>query len=63
MAIYKHNDNPNVVVRSLRKVYNPVGFKKGYNALLAFISLGYILGVSLSQVQKIRCLGLLDHEQ
>jgi uncharacterized membrane protein len=52
MAIYKHNDNPNVVVRSLRKVYNPVGFKKGYNALLAFISLGYILGFSLSQVQK-----------
>jgi len=52
MAIYKHNDNPNVVVRILRNLYNPVGFKKGYNAVLAFISLGYILGFCLSQVQK-----------
>jgi len=52
MAIYKHNDNPNVIVRSLRKLYNPVGFKKGYNAVLAFISLGYVLGFCLAQVQK-----------
>lgn len=51
MAIYKHNDNPNVVVRYLRMVYNPVGFKKGYNAILAFISLGYLFGFCLSQVQ------------
>lgn len=57
MAIYKHNDNPNLVVRTLRKVYNPVGFKKGYNAVLAFISLGYILGFCLSQVQKFNVWG------
>lgn len=51
MAIYKHNDNPNIVVRYLRKVYNPVGFKKGYNAILAFICLGYLFGFCLAQVQ------------
>lgn len=52
MAIYRHNDNPNVVVRYLRMVYNPVGYKKGYNAILAFISLGYLFGFCLSQVQR-----------
>jgi hypothetical protein len=52
MAIYKHKDNLNVVVRSSRKLYDPVGFKKGYNAVLAFISLGYILGFCLAQVEK-----------
>ena len=52
MAICKHNENPNMVVLFLRKVCNPVRFKKGFNALLAFISLGYIFGFSLSQVQK-----------
>lgn len=57
MAIYKHNDNPNTVVRFLRKIYNPVGFKKGYNAILAFISLGYLLGFCLSQVQSFNVWG------
>jgi hypothetical protein len=57
MAIYKHNDNLNVVVRSLRKLYNPVGFKKGYNAVLAFISLGYILGFCLAQVEQFNVWG------
>lgn len=51
MAIYKHNNNPNVAVRYLRKIYNPIGFKKGYNAILAFISLGYLFGFCLSQVR------------
>jgi len=57
MAIYKHNDHPNVVVRALRKVYNPIGFKKGYNAVLAFISLGYLLGFCLASVRSFNVWG------
>lgn len=52
MAIYIHNDHPNVVVRALRKLYNPIGFKKGHNAVLAFISLGYLLGFCVAEAQK-----------
>lgn len=52
MTAHKHNDNPNAVVRFLRKAYNPIGFKKGYNAILAFISLGCLLGFCLAEVQK-----------
>ncbi|KAM0717362.1 hypothetical protein Q7P37_007214 [Cladosporium fusiforme] len=62
MAIYKHNDDPNVVVRYLRMVYNPVGFKKGYNAILAFISLGYLFGFCLSQVRIFDVSGYWVHE-
>lgn len=51
MAIHKHNPNPNILVRSLRRIYNPAGFKKGYNALLSFITLGYLVGFCLSQVR------------
>ena len=51
MAIWKHNSNPNPLVRSLRKVYNSAGFNKGYNAILAFIALGCLVGFCLSQVR------------
>jgi hypothetical protein len=57
MAKYKYNDNPNAVVGFLRKVYNPIGFKKGYNAILSFITLGYLAGFCLSQVQKFNVWG------
>jgi uncharacterized membrane protein len=57
MAIHKHNPNPDIIVRSLRKVYNPVGFKKGYNAILSFITLGYLVGFCLSQVQSFNVWG------
>jgi uncharacterized membrane protein len=57
MAIYKHNNNRNVAVRTLRKVYNSIGFKKGYNALLAFISLGYLFGFCLAKVQEFNVWG------
>jgi hypothetical protein len=52
MTIHKLNPSPNIVVRSLRKVYNPVGFKKGYNALLSFVTLGYLVGFCLSQARS-----------
>jgi hypothetical protein len=57
MAIHKPNPHPNILIRSLRKIYNPIGFKKGYNALLSFITLGYLVGFSLSQVQKFNVWG------
>lgn len=57
MAKYKHNDNPNAVVGFLRKVYNPIGFKKGYNAILSFITLGYLAGFCLSQVRSFNVWG------
>lgn len=53
MATYKHNDQPNAVVKFLRKIYNPVGFKKGCNATLAFILLGYLFGSCVAEVQKV----------
>ena len=57
MAIHKHNPNPNILVRSLRKIYKPVGFKKGYNAILSFITLGYLVGFCLSQVRSFNVWG------
>ena len=38
MGLYVHNENPNAFVRTMRKIYNPIGFKKGYNFILFFIS-------------------------
>ena len=57
MGVYQHNENPNVVVRALRKLYNPVGFKKGYNALLCFIFAGALLGFSLARMPYLDVFG------
>ena len=57
MTIHKHNPNPNILVRSLRKIYSPVGFQKGYNAILSFITLGYLVGFCLSQVRSFNVWG------
>ncbi|KAK6000558.1 hypothetical protein QM012_003804 [Aureobasidium pullulans] len=45
-------DKPaNGFVRCMRRVYNPLGFSKGYNAVLAFLALGYLLGFTLARLQ------------
>ncbi|KAG9605835.1 hypothetical protein KCU77_g583, partial [Aureobasidium melanogenum] len=45
-------DRPvNGFVRCMRRVYNPLGFSKGYNAALAFLALGYLLGFTLARLQ------------
>ncbi|KAM0722440.1 hypothetical protein Q7P37_001881 [Cladosporium fusiforme] len=40
---------PNAIVRTLRKIYNPLGFSKGYNATLWFILAGAMLGFCLAR--------------
>ncbi|KAI4721212.1 hypothetical protein E4T48_02517 [Aureobasidium sp. EXF-10727] len=45
------NRPPNGFVRAMRRVYNPLGFSKGYNALLAFLALGYLFGFTLARLQ------------
>ncbi|KAI4725816.1 hypothetical protein E4T49_06404 [Aureobasidium sp. EXF-10728] len=45
------NRPSNGFVRTMRLVYNPLGFSKGYNALLAFLALGYLLGFTLARLQ------------
>nr|OQO32174.1 hypothetical protein B0A51_00543 [Rachicladosporium sp. CCFEE 5018] len=41
----------NAFVRTMRLVYNPIGFKKGYNFVLFFITVGYLFGFTLSRLQ------------
>lgn len=41
----------NSFVASMRKVYNPVGFYKGYNFILWFIFAGALLGFTLARLQ------------
>ncbi|KAH0343714.1 hypothetical protein KCU83_g8686, partial [Aureobasidium melanogenum] len=38
-------------VRCMRRVYNPLGFSKGYNAVLSFLALGYLFGFTLTRLQ------------
>ncbi|KAF7194141.1 hypothetical protein HII31_04497 [Pseudocercospora fuligena] len=49
MAVYKHNPNPNRFVRTMRHIYNPIGFQKGYNFILFFIFGGALLGFCLAR--------------
>ena len=51
MVLYVHNENPNAFVRAMRQVYNPIGFKKGYNFILFFIFGGALLGFTLARLQ------------
>ncbi|KAL9008953.1 MAG: hypothetical protein Q9173_005974 [Seirophora scorigena] len=41
----------NGFVRTMRKVYHPIGFKKGYNAILWFIFAGALFGFTLARLQ------------
>ncbi|KAK3671040.1 hypothetical protein LTR78_009001 [Recurvomyces mirabilis] len=40
----------NGFVRVMRTAYNPIGFSKGYNAILWFLTVGYIFGFTLSRL-------------
>ena len=50
MTLHVHSPNPNAFVRFMRKVYNPIGFKKGYNFTLFFIFAGALLGFILARL-------------
>lgn len=39
----------NSFVKAMRHVYNPLGFSKGYNFILWFITLGYLFGFTLAR--------------
>lgn len=41
----------NGFVRAARRVYNPIGFSKGYNFILFFIFAGALLGFTLARFQ------------
>ncbi|KAK3073826.1 hypothetical protein LTR53_004233 [Teratosphaeriaceae sp. CCFEE 6253] len=41
----------NPLVAAIRKLYNPLGFSKGYNFVLWFITMGYLFGFSLARLQ------------
>ncbi|PGH05402.1 hypothetical protein GX51_02926 [Blastomyces parvus] len=41
----------NAFVAVARKVYNPVGFSKGYNFILFFIFAGELMGFTLTRLQ------------
>lgn len=49
---------PNGLVRSLRRVYNPIGFTKGYNFVLWFIFGGALLGFALARSPQLNLHGV-----
>ncbi|MBE3046458.1 DUF2306 domain-containing protein [Candidatus Bathyarchaeota archaeon] len=49
----------NSVVRSLRRIYNPIGFTKGYNFTLWFIFGGALLGFALARAPYLSLHGVL----
>ncbi|KAI0132356.1 hypothetical protein BJ170DRAFT_245030 [Xylariales sp. AK1849] len=48
----------NAFVARARKVYNPIGFSKGYNFVLWFIFLGALLGFTLARLQYLNIYGV-----
>ena len=48
----------NGFVRVMRKVYNPLGFSKGYNFILAFLALGYLFGFTLARLEYLSFYGV-----
>ena len=57
MTLHQLNPNPNGFVRSMRKVYKPLGFSKGYNAVLWFIFLGALFGFGLARAMYLNING------
>ncbi|ROT35294.1 hypothetical protein SODALDRAFT_337340 [Sodiomyces alkalinus F11] len=51
------------VARFSRKVYNPIGFKRGYNFFLWFITCGALLGFSLARMPVLNFSGYCDAMQ
>lgn len=58
MTKYQHNENPNWFVRILRKLYNPLGFSKGYNAALWFVFAGALFGFGLARANYLNVNGI-----
>ncbi|KAK5704875.1 hypothetical protein LTR97_001986 [Elasticomyces elasticus] len=48
----------NGFVRAMRLVYNPLGFGKGYNFVLFFLSMGYLFGFTLARLQYLNFNGV-----
>jgi uncharacterized membrane protein len=51
MTLHTYNPNPNAFVGFMRKIYHPIGFKKGYNFVLWFIFSGAFFGFLLARAQ------------
>ncbi|KAF3903223.1 hypothetical protein ABW20_dc0103893 [Dactylellina cionopaga] len=50
-------DAPNVFVRYARKLYNPIGFRKGYNFTLFFIFAGAMMFFSITRFPRLNITG------
>ncbi|OJD13436.1 hypothetical protein AJ78_06109 [Emergomyces pasteurianus Ep9510] len=48
----------NAFVAAARKIYNPVGFSKGYNFILFFIFAGALMGFTLARLQYLDYYGI-----
>ncbi|KAK2809697.1 hypothetical protein FQN50_003542 [Emmonsiellopsis sp. PD_5] len=48
----------NAFVRIARKLYNPLGFSKGYNFILFFITAGALMGFTLASLQYLDYYGI-----
>ncbi|KAI1845730.1 hypothetical protein JX265_000091 [Neoarthrinium moseri] len=48
----------NAFVAQARKIYNPIGFSKGYNFVLWFIFLGALFGFTLARLQYLNIFGV-----
>ncbi|EMC91919.1 hypothetical protein BAUCODRAFT_57336, partial [Baudoinia panamericana UAMH 10762] len=62
MAIHNPEAHNNAFVRVMRKAYHPIGFKKGYNAVLWFIFAGALLGFSLSKLPIMNVNGVFSKQ-
>ncbi|KAK4449057.1 hypothetical protein QBC34DRAFT_438491 [Podospora aff. communis PSN243] len=58
MAATPSRPPANAFVRGMRKVYNPIGFTKGYNFTLFFIFGGAMLGFTLARFQYLSYSGI-----
>ena len=61
MTLYQYNENPNTFVRFARKIYHPIGFKKGYNFILFFIFAGALFGFCLARLQYLSIDGVFKN--
>ncbi|KAK4556838.1 hypothetical protein LTR86_005818 [Recurvomyces mirabilis] len=48
----------NGFVAMMRRLYNPLGFSKGYNFIFWFISMGYLFGFTLARLQYLSFYGV-----
>ena len=62
MTLHTVNPQPNAFVRIMRKVYNPIGFKKGYNFVLWFIFAGAMFGFILARLQFLNVDGVFQYQ-